>query len=274
LRPIAYDVLALDIDGTLLRDDRTVSDRTRAAVGEARRRGVRLVLVTGRRPPAARRVARLLGEGIPLILHNGALIIDGGEIVHSRLLPLETARSVVRHGRAQSPVAHVGSRGEGELWVGAGDARTLSVYSMDLSHPDVRAFPDLESALDRDPVQVMFGGTTDEVLALSEVLSRALPGEIRLEKTLYPSAGTGLLDVLHPGVSKARGLKRLLDLWGVSLKRTLAIGDNWNDEGMLLSVGLGLVMGNADKGLLALGLPVLPTNEEDGVAVAVERYLS
>ena len=71
-------LLALDIDGTLLRSDKTISPRTRAAVDGARERGVQVVLVTGRRHPSARRVADDLGGGVPLVLHNGALVIEDG----------------------------------------------------------------------------------------------------------------------------------------------------------------------------------------------------
>jgi Cof subfamily protein (haloacid dehalogenase superfamily) len=269
----AYDVLALDIDGTLLRNDRTISERTRKAIREVRSRGVRLVLVTGRRNPAARRVAEALGESIPLVLHNGALVIEGGEIVDRLFLPKEKAGKVIRLCREADPVAHVGSMGEGQLWVEGGPSRTLRVYSIEKSHKDVRVVPDLEAALEEDPVQIMFGGTIAEVQELSARISEALPALVRLEKTLYPAFGVGLLDVLHPNVSKGRALGVLLERWGVARERALAIGDNWNDRPMLEGVGLGLVMGNADPALHDLGFPVLPSNEEDGVAHALERYL-
>src|SRR6185503_20949449 len=71
-------LVALDIDGTLLRSDKTLSPRTREAVARARRGGVRVVLVTGRRHPSARKVADELGPALPLVVHNGALVIDEG----------------------------------------------------------------------------------------------------------------------------------------------------------------------------------------------------
>ena len=77
LRPVR--LVALDIDGTLLRSDKTVSERTRAAVARAREQGVRVVLVTGRRHPSAREVARELGPDLPLVVHNGALVIEDGQ---------------------------------------------------------------------------------------------------------------------------------------------------------------------------------------------------
>jgi hydroxymethylpyrimidine pyrophosphatase-like HAD family hydrolase len=79
--------------------------------------------------------------------------------------------------------------------------------------------------------------------------------------------------VLAPEVNKAEALAFLQRRWGVTAAQTLAIGDNWNDHEMLEQAGLGMVMGNADPRMRALGLPVLPTNDEDGVALAIERYV-
>jgi len=74
-------------------------------------------------------------------------------------------------------------------------------------------------------------------------------------------------------VGKAEALAFLQERFGVAAAETLAIGDNWNDQEMLSGAGLGLVMGNADPEMLALGLPVLPTNDEDGVAHAIELHV-
>jgi hydroxymethylpyrimidine pyrophosphatase-like HAD family hydrolase len=79
--------------------------------------------------------------------------------------------------------------------------------------------------------------------------------------------------VLDPGVGKAEALAFLQARWGIAAAETLAIGDNWNDRSMLEAAGRGLLMGNAPVELLSLGLPVLPTNDEDGVAHAIETHV-
>jgi hydroxymethylpyrimidine pyrophosphatase-like HAD family hydrolase len=81
-----------------------------------------------------------------------------------------------------------------------------------------------------------------------------------------------ILDVLNPRVGKASAVAFLQKRYAVRAEETLAIGDNWNDREMLEQAGLGFVMGGADEGLRKLGLPVLPTNDEDGVAVALEKH--
>ncbi len=109
--------------------------------------------------------------------------------------------------------------------------------------------------------------------ALEADLRAALGGDAHVVPTAYPDDGVGLVDVLDPRVHKGVALAFLRERWGVAAAETLAIGDNWNDREMLLEAGLGLVMGNAEPGMLRLGLPVLPRNDDDGVAVAIERYI-
>jgi Cof subfamily protein (haloacid dehalogenase superfamily) len=276
VRP-GYRLLALDIDGTLLRSDKTVSPRTLQALSAAQGAGARVVLVTGRRYPAARRVAAQLPCEVDLVLHNGALIVEGEAVVRCRPLDLEVARLAVRVGRAAGadPVVHCGRSGEGLLVVqdGVSPSNTLLAYYLDRSHPDVRTVADLEASLQEDPLQVMFGGGLEEMAALRQRLAESLLGRARIERTVYPRLGVSLLDILDPGVGKAEALAFLQARFGVTAAETLAIGDNWNDHEMLSGAGLGLVMGNADPEMLALGLPVIPSNDEDGVAQAIERHV-
>ena len=270
-------LVALDIDGTLLRGDKTLSPRTRLAVDRARANGVRLVLVTGRRHPSARRVADDLGGEVPLVLHNGALVVEDGRVLRCCPLPRGAALRAIVAGRAAGaePVLHCGSGGEGWLIVdvAAGHAGLVGHY-LERSRAEVRVVPDLAAAIAaEEPIQIMFGGERGEMEALRAALGVALGPDARVERTVYPATGVVLLDVLHPSVGKAEALGFLQKRWGIAASETLAIGDNWNDREMVETSGLGFVMGNADPELLALGLPVLPTNEEDGVARAIEEHV-
>ncbi len=119
----------------------------------------------------------------------------------------------------------------------------------------------------------MYGGTRAEMDALIEPLRRELGERARIERTVYPATDLVLLDVIDPGVGKAEAVGFLQSRWGISAEETLAIGDNWNDREMVARAGVGFVMANADPELLALGMPVLPSNDEDGVALAVEEHV-
>ncbi len=271
-------VLALDIDGTLLNSRREISPRNRASIAAALEAGVRLALVTGRRYPAAKKIADLLPGRPTLVLHNGGLVIEESVAIRVRPLARSSAIAVLTFAKSvgADPVVHFGHAGEGLLYVeNASPSHTLLAYYLNRSHPDVRVVPNLEAAVagkDDDPLQVMFGGSMNEMSALAGAIE-ARGFEITAHRTVYPKDDLSLIDVVSPTVDKSEALRFLCARWGVELAEVLAIGDNWNDRLMLLAAGKGCVMGNADPELRALGLEVIPGNDEDGVAYAVERFV-
>jgi Cof subfamily protein (haloacid dehalogenase superfamily) len=270
-------LLALDIDGTLLTSERVVSPRTRAALAAARTAGVKLLLVTGRRLPSARRIARDLGGDVPLVLHNGALVLEGDELLRACPLPRAVARRATELGLAlgAEPVLHCGLRGEGRVVVRTQARHSRLVrYYLERAGPDVEEVADLLVALEgEDPIQVMFGGPREEVESLRGALERRLRDQARVERSVYPANDLAILEVLERTVGKADAVAFLQERWGISAGETLAIGDNWNDREMIVRAGLGFVMGNADPELRRLGPSVLPSNDEDGVALAVETHV-
>ena len=227
-------LLALDIDGTLLGSDQRISERTRRAVCAARAAGVRLVLVTGRRYPAARPIAIQLGAGVPLVLHHGALAVEPEEardhdgvprILRCLALDRDVVRAVIRLGRKHGadPVVHCGFRGEGRLVVAeiAADNEMLAGY-VGRGARDRTQVDDLDRELPDDPVQVMFAGPLATMLELYPRLVEGLGARAKVERTFYPAQGMGFLDVLHPRVSKGEAVAFLSELWGIRREETMA----------------------------------------------------
>ena len=271
-------VLALDIDGTLLNSRREISPRNHAALAAAIAAGVRLALVTGRRYPAAKMVADLLPGDPMLVLHNGGLVMENAVALRVRPLPRSTAIAIIAFGKiaGADPVVHFGHEGEGLLYVeNATPSHTLLAYYLSRSHPDVRVVDHLESAVaakTHDPIQVMFGGSMSEMAGLSHAIE-AEGFEAAALRTTYPEEDLSLIDLVAPSVDKAEALQFVCSHLGHQIDEVLALGDNWNDLLMLKAAGKGCVMGNADAGLRSLGLEVVPGNDEDGVAYAVERFV-
>jgi len=271
-------VLALDIDGTLLNSQREISARNRAAIAAALEAGVRVALVTGRRYPAAKRIADLLPGRPALVLHNGGLVIEESVAIRVRPLARSSAIAVLAFAKSvgADPVVHFGHAGEGLLYVeNASPSHTLLAYYLSRSHPDVRVVENLEATVagaDEDPLQVMFGGSMKEMTGLAGAIEER-GFQISALRTVYPKDDLSLIDIVAPTVDKSEALRFLCARWGVGIDEVLAIGDNWNDRLMLLAAGKGCVMGNADPELQAIGLEVIPGNDADGVAYAVERFV-
>jgi hypothetical protein len=147
-------------------------------------------------------------------------------------------------------------------------------YYLERAGEDVLIVSDLAAAVeDEEPMQVMFGGAPGEMAATHAALDGPLLGRARIERSVYPARDLVILEVLERSVGKAPAVAFLQARWGIPARETLAVGDNWNDREMIAQAGLGFVMGNADPELRRLGLPVLPTNDEDGLAEAIEQHV-
>ena len=284
---MAIRLIALDLDGTLLDSRGRVGTRNRATLDEARARGVRLALVTGRRFRDARPLALELGLDVPVIAHNGALTKHAHslETVAATLMPVEAARAVVRIGREHGADAlvsddHVGAGLLVYDHISPGNTALAKYieWSRRVVGEDaaaaIRQVESLDAYLDHDPLHVAFSGGCAAMERLSEVLKEKLGGGVRLLLTLYPKMDFALLDVLHPEASKGAGLSAVAAEQGLTREEVMAVGDNFNDLEMLEWAGTGVLMGNADPGLHATGrFYATATNDDDGVADAIERYV-
>ncbi|MDT5295081.1 MAG: hypothetical protein QOJ76_1961 [Acidobacteriota bacterium] len=284
---MAIRLVALDLDGTLLNSRGELTKRNRAAIDAARARGVAVAVVTGRRFRDARPLALELGLDVPVIAHNGALTKHARtlETVSALLMPVEAARAVVSFGRAHGADALVSDDhlGAGRLvydHVTPGNTALASYVAWsrrvvgDDAASAVRCVPSLAEYLDHDPLHIAFSGGCAEMERLAAEMRRELGASVRLLLTLYPKMDFALLDVLHPEASKGAGLAAVAAEQGLERAEVMAVGDNFNDLEMLEYAGTGVLMGNAESALRERGrFHTTATNDEDGVAVAIERFV-
>jgi Cof subfamily protein (haloacid dehalogenase superfamily) len=280
-------LLALDLDGTLLDSRGRVSARNRRALDAARAAGVRVALVTGRRFRDARPLALELGIDVPVIAHNGALTKYARtlETVAAYPLPLAAAREVLRLGRAHNadPLVSDDHEGAGLLVYDHLNEANRPVLEYiewarrihgDEAEQAVVRVASLEQYLDHPPVHIAFSGTDSEILRLCEVLRQELKELVKLMVTVYPQKSFGLVDVIHPEVSKGTGLAAVAREYEVERADVMAIGDNHNDTEMLEFAGTRVIVANAEANLRDIeGVHVTSSNDEDGVAVAIEEFI-
>ena len=271
-------LIALDIDGTLLNSRWEVSPANRAAIAEATRRGVEVVIVTGRRYDFALPVVRQIDSLLTMIVNNGALVRTNDGQTHLRhLLSRETARHVLQ---ATTPWRHAVA-----VVFDRPKANQVILESIDWSDPArggyysrnreflAEACP-LESCLVDDPIQVMFTGQVVAMREAEETL-QAVPfrDSFSLHVTVYEDRDFSMIDVLHPAVSKGASLAEWAGIRGIAREEILAIGDNHNDLEMLSFAGTPVAMGNCVPALKEQGWHVTRSNDEDGVAAAIDLFV-
>jgi Cof subfamily protein (haloacid dehalogenase superfamily) len=270
-------LIALDIDGTLLDSRWQVSEANRAAIAEAARRGIEVALVTGRRYDFAMPVARNLDAPLTMIVNNGALIRSKEGRTHLRhLLGRSIAERVLlltkpwREGAAvifDRPM-------ENQLMlesIDPDDSLRYAYYSRNKEF--IGLAKPLESCLTEDPIQVMFSG---KVAAMREAESAlrgaAFSEEFALAVTCYESKDFAMIDVINPICSKGASLAEWAAVRGFSREEVMAIGDNHNDLEMLSFAGIPVVMGNSVPELKRFGWHETATNDENGVAHAIQQF--
>ena len=270
-------LIALDIDGTLLDSRWKLPGANRAAIQEATRRGIEVALVTGRRYDFALPVAQDLGCPITMIVNNGGLIrSNDGQTRMKRLLATDVARTVLELGRPWRRGAAVifDRPRENQLILerlDQDDSIRYAYYSRNLQY--IGIVSPIESCLNEPPLQVMFSGTVAEMDAIEQLLMNStLASELKLASTKYAAKDFAMLDVLPPGCTKGAALAEWAALQGLQREEILAVGDNHNDLEMLEFAGIPVVMGNSVPELKSYGWHETDSNDENGVAAAIERF--
>ena len=281
-------LVALDLDGTLLNHRGEISERNRKTIDRVRERGVHVAVVTGRRFRDSRPIALELGLDVPLIAHNGALTKHARtlETVAVLPLPLAAARDALRIGREAGADALLSDDYDG-LGVLVFDhlsgensavhkyvAWARRIHGEQEGAEAVRQVESLETYMDHEPVHLAFSGRCAQMDKLSDVLQDRLRDRVKILCTKYLEQDFSLLDVLNPSASKGAGVSAAAAELDVPPADILAIGDNYNDLEMLLLAGIGVVMSNAPLELRQTpGLYPTASNDEDGVALAIERFV-
>ncbi|WFB11185.1 HAD family hydrolase [Streptomyces sp. LX-29] len=260
--------MATDLDGTLLRSDRTVSTRTRAALALAVGAGARHLVVTGRSAASCRPVFTAIGYQGLAVCGQGAQLYDAtaDRILTSAALDRGLARSVVDRteealGGARLELAVVTAAPVNRFVVTPNFADTVRPGWGTVRHRDELWAGPIEKVLLRHRE------LPDEVVAAT---ARRIGGA----EVSVTHSEKGLIEVLPAGTTKASGLQKAAERLGFGPSETVAFGDMPNDIPLLTWAGYGVAMGNAHPDLRDVAHEVAPCNDEDGVAVVLERLFA
>ncbi|EFH90278.1 Cof-type HAD-IIB family hydrolase [Ktedonobacter racemifer] len=275
LPPTSIKMIAIDIDGTLLDPHKHITPRTRAAIEQAREKGIIVTLATARRYVNTGYIASELGIDLPIIMYDGALILEhpGGRIFHTQKLQAEIAHQaleiLVRH--KVQPIIHHYHEEQEESWTGPEEFDTTWIAPYLEIAQGLRRLHYQRCCLGQpDPLRVV-------AFTSEEIIQRMLPEISALEcawnTTPLGSYRTAELSIMHQHCSKASGVQALASYLAIPLSQVMAIGDGNNDIEMLQSVGWGVAMGQARAKVREAAKAITASNAEDGVAEAIERYV-
>lgn len=240
-----YKLLAIDLDDTLLNSNKEISDQNKYWVAKAVEAGVTVIFATGRGIQRVEHLKRDLDLHGPMVLLNGAEVWQApNQLLYRRFLQHHDIQLLYRRAEAKGAAT----------W-------GYSVQSL------TRFTDQPEKLLEEQWMKFGIRHESPEVIAhLKDDLSE-------LDTITVTSSAINNLEISAKGVSKEIGVQKVCDYLQFEREDVMAIGDNLNDLQLLQYAGLGIAMGNADDQIKRIADHVTDTNEHDGVATAIKRYL-
>lgn len=264
-------LIATDLDHTLLDGDGRVSPRTRAALDRARTAGIAVVPVTARQPIGLRAIAEQAGFDAWSLCSNGALGVHltTGELLFTQEAPAEVIREVAAALDERIPgLVYASVRGSGDHLVAQAGYGALAHFDDHKREPSEMGAFALAEVLSEPSLKLVVRHAEVPVSEIYTAIS-----DIGVAGFAATLSGAPFVEIMAEGVTKASGLARMCAHLGVDRSEVVAFGDGLNDIEMLEWAGRGVAMANALPEVRRTADEVAPANTEDGVARVIERLL-
>lgn len=250
----ALRLVAVDLDETIVRSDRTISPYTIDLFHEWRAERGPVVIATGRPPRWTRNIPDELHE-FPWICYNGAIAFEAGAEIYRHDIELDTVRELLELFSKEAPGGRLGL-----------EVNDILYMNQDLGRTDVEVVADLLSVADRPAAKIL--------VALEDYLRLSTTHAERFQK-LQPlvSEKVAFVQIMALGASKGMALSKLVHRWRLDMHNVVAFGDDVNDVEMVRDSGFGVAMSNAVPEVKAVADHITVSHDEDGVAVVLEELL-
>ena len=257
---------ALDLDGTLLTDDHVVTDRSCEALQELSARGVVVVLISGRMHRAIQPISDQIGLENPIISYNGGMVKHPrtGEVIHHTPIPAAEAMVLVGYGDREG--LHLNFCLNDQLFIKEYN-QWSELYEKRTGVP-ATALGDLRELDGEEPTKMQILDTPEKI----DLLLTKCKAEFG-ERLYVTRTQVEYIEFMNPEVSKGRALQALANQLEISNDLIVTFGDGYNDETMMKIAGFSVAMGNSVDEIKDIADYTTETNQNDGVALAVEHLL-
>ena len=268
---MGYKLIAMDLDGTLNNDEKKITPRTREALMAAQSAGIRLALASARPSPGLRKERDALcmrENGGVLMAYNGGRIVDAttDRVLFETCMPLEAAQEVLR-ALEKLPVTPILDDGR-QFYVTDRNGYKVD-YECRNNNMSCVEVENLADFLQFAPVKILMSVDPGQIAAVQRQIAALLPEDLTVVQT-----AAFYLEVIPRAIDKGRGLVQICRALGLRPAEVIAFGDAENDIPMLRTAGVGVAMGNADAAVKAAADRVTRSNNEDGIAAALEELLA
>lgn len=263
---MAIRLIAVDMDDTLLDSHLQVSLRNCEAIRQAQEQGIAVAIATGRMHSSALPYAQQLNMQVPIITYNGGMLRhpQTQETLYHQVMDEGVFAGVLALFKEQG--WYLQAYVNDQLYVKELDKKAR-FYEEVAGIQALAVGQDFYQMKDR-PTKMLSMGEPEEIQHIQKMVNE------RFAEGVFTTTSKDIfLELTHPQVNKGHALAMLASHLGVAREEIMAIGDSNNDYPMLEYAGLGVAMGNASERVKKVAQAVTATNDEDGVAKAIERYV-
>jgi len=268
-------MVVMDMDYTLLNKNKEVSPGNKEALAEAAKKGVHLVVATGRIYSSARFYTRLLGINTPIIASNGAIIKEDAtnKIMFQSILLDEVALKMIRLCKENGLYCHLYSQDTVYTEKIINISQRYSEWNQRLNEEDrinINVVESLEKTVEEERGKILKAVVVDDdEEKLAYIREKIMEtGKVSVSQSLKDN-----LEVMNKGINKGNAIRILSEIYGIKRDEIIAIGDNENDISMVEYAGLGIAMGNAVDILKERADYITGTYDEDGVAQVIREFV-
>lgn len=261
-----FDLVAVDLDGTILGADNQVSPRVEAVLKAVQDRGVNVTIATGRMFMSARRFAEQLRIETPIICYQGAQVRlpTTGETISEALVPMDVALRVIQYCRQNG--YHINAFRGDDVFME--ELTESGKFYLGLSGVEGTVVGNLAEWLPGDVLKLVIVTDEPTTVTIIDDLSREFGDQLNVTRS-YPI----FAETISPRASKGRALTELAAHLGIPIERVMGIGDNLNDLDLVVTAGYGVAMGNGAPEVKARADYVTDDVDNDGVATALEKLI-
>lgn len=261
-----YKLIAVDIDGTLLNSKGIITEKTRSSIQRAVEKGVIFSICTGRAIQGVEGFNSLLNLDAPFITYNGAMIVMGKskEILFEQSLSPEAARSILSIGKEVGTTIIVWSNNK--LYAYELNDRVLDYKGISTVEPII--IENEEELIQSGITKILWYDEPEKLDHYQNILKDRLGDSVN-----YCTSKPIFLEFFDRKVSKAVAMEKIGEHFHIRREEMIAIGDGFNDLSMIEYAGLGVAMGNAPEAIKAKARYVTLSNDEDGIAHALDKFV-
>jgi Cof subfamily protein (haloacid dehalogenase superfamily) len=261
-----YKLMAVDIDGTLVNNEGHITEGTKKAIRQAVESGLIFTICTGRPIQGVEHFNEMLGLDLPYITYNGSMVVMGKsrEILYEQKMDANDAKTIYSLGCEYGTTVVVWAHNI--LYVNVMNEDAL-LYSKQ-ARQTALLMENSDEILESGASKILWIDTVQNIDRYQKEVGKKLSGNVN-----YHTSKPIYLEFVDKQASKAIGMEKLGDYYGIDRKEMIAVGDGYNDLSMIEYAGLGIAMANAEEAVKEKSGYITLSNEEDGVAHVINKFI-